>query len=93
MMDLIEQILSFAFSFIYGYIIGIIYFKVHRLIYNNKTIYQILNSLLFIFNITLIYFYIFRQINGGIINIYFIIITFISSFFSYHKLFTKKMSK
>ena len=36
MMSLTEQIISFAFSFIYGYIIGILFFKIYKLIYTNK---------------------------------------------------------
>ena len=93
MMSLTEQILSFAFSFIYGYFIGIVFFKIYKLIYKNKTIYKFLNSLLFTINITLIYFYIFRKINDGIINNYFLIVTFIMSYYSYSKYFTKNMSK
>ena len=93
MMSLTEQILSFAFSFIYGYFIGIVFFKIYKLIYTNKIIYRILNSLLFMINTSLIYFYIFKQINDGIIKGYFLIITIITSFFAYHKQFTKKMSK
>ncbi len=93
MMSLTEQIISFAFSFIYGYIIGILFFKIYKLIYTNKVIYRILNSLLFMINISLIYFYIFKQINDGIIKDYFLIITIITSFFTYHKQFTKNMSK
>ncbi len=54
MMSLTEQILSFAFSFIYGYFIGIVFFKIYKLIYKNKTIYKFLNSLLLTINITLI---------------------------------------
>ncbi len=93
MMKLNEQIISFAFSFIYGFLIGIIFFKTYKLIYNNKTIYKITNSLLFTTDITLIYFCIFRFINDGIINNYFIILTLITSFLSYLYCFTKNMSK
>ena len=84
MMSLTEQIISFAFSFIYGYIIGILFFKIYKLIYTNKIIYRILNSLLFMINTSLIYFYIFKQINDGIIKGYFLIITIITSFFKLH---------
>lgn len=93
MIGLTEQILSFVFSFIYGSFIGFIFQKVYKIIYSGKTIYKILNSLLFTVNITLIYFYIFRLINDGVINLYFILITFIAAFFTYQKTFTKNMSK
>lgn len=93
MITLSEQIISFLISFIYGIIIGLIFYKIHKLIYTNKIIYKILNSFLFSINITLIYFYIFRIISDGYINIYFIIITLIMSFLTYNYLFTKNMSK
>lgn len=93
MMDLTEQVLSFAFSFIYGYILGITFYKIVKYLYSNKKIYKTLNSLLFCIDATLIYFCIFRLINNGIINYYFVIITLLTSIFVYKRKFTKKMSK
>lgn len=93
MMNLTEQVLSFAFSFIYGYILGITFYKIVKYLYSNKKIYKTLNSLLFCIDATLIYFCIFRLINNGIINYYFIIITLLTSIFVYKRKFTKKMSK
>lgn len=93
MITLTEQIISFIFSFIYGIVIGLIFYKTYKLIYTKKAIYKILNSFLFSINTTLVYFYVFRIINNGYINIYFVIITLIMSFLSYNYLFTKNMSK
>lgn len=93
MMSLIEQVLSFAFSFLYGHILGIIFYKMVKYLYINKKIYRALNSLLFCIDATLIYFCVFRLINNGIINYYFIFITLISSIIVYKRKFTQKMSK
>lgn len=78
-MELNEQIISFIFSFLYGIIVQKLYQATYNYIHTKKEIYSFLNSLLFMINITLIYFKIFYLINNGIINIIFIIIT-ISTF-------------
>ena len=82
-MTLKEQILSFIFSFLAGIII--------QLIYKFSYKYTFLNSLLLFTNITLIYFKIFYYINGGIINIYFLLITVLTFLYLNNKKFTKKM--
>ncbi len=92
MMGLKEQILSFLFSFIYGIIVFICYRLSYKYLYYSKKIYCFLNSFLFVLDLTIIYFKIFYIINGGIINIYFILITLLVSIFLNIK-FTKKMSK
>ena len=74
-MDLNEQIISFIFSFLYGVIVQKLYQLSYEHIHTKKQIYSFLNSLLFMINITLIYFKIFYLINDGIINTIFIIIT------------------
>jgi hypothetical protein len=89
-MTLTEQILSFLFSFLYGIITFFIFKIIKKYIYNVKKIYNFLNSLLFFTNITLIYFKIFYCINGGIIKLYFILITTIT-FLYLNKKFTKNM--
>lgn len=89
-MTLTEQILSFLFSFLYGIITFFIFKIIKKYIYNVKKIYNFLNSLLFFTNITLIYFKIFYYINGGIIKLYFILITTIT-FLYLNKKFTKNM--
>ncbi len=90
-MILKEQILSFIFSFFAGIIIQLIYKFSYKYIYNVKKIYTFLNSLLLFTNITLIYFKIFYYINGGIINIYFIMTTVFTFLYFNNKKFTKKM--
>ena len=76
-MSLIEQLLSLTFSFLYGIIIYISYRKYYKYLYSKNIIISIFNSLLFVLDITLIFFVILYNINDGIINITFIIITII----------------
>jgi len=91
-MTLNEQLLSFAFSFVYGFIINISYIISYKYLYYVKEKYKFFNSFLLSLIHTLIYFKSFYLINGGQISIYFIIIT-ISTFILINKKFTKKMSK
>ena len=91
-MNLFEQIMSFSFSFLYGIIVSHIYTKFYSYLYYQKKIYNILNSYFFCFLVTIIYFKTIYFINGGIVNLYFILL-FVIGFIFYTKIFTKKMSK
>lgn len=75
MISLKEQIISFVFSSLYGFISFVLYSKFYKYFYYCKKHINILNSLLFLVNLTLIYFKIFYYINDGYISVYFIIIT------------------
>lgn len=79
-MNLSEQILSIVFSFLYGIIIFILYRKFYIYLYASKKIYSFFNSMLFLLDLTLIYFISLYKINSGIIDLTFLIIT-ISTFF------------
>ncbi len=91
-MTLNEQIISFIFSFLYGIIVQKLYQVSYNYIHTKKQIYNFLNSLLFMINITLIYFKIFYLINDGMINIIFIIIT-IATFLYYNNKNLQKKCK
>lgn len=78
-MNLYEQIISIAFSFLYGIVVYYSYVIIHKYLYSIKKIYSFFNSLLFMLNVTIIYFIIMRKINDGIINLIFVLIT-ISTF-------------
>lgn len=93
-MSLIEQIFSFFFSFIYGLLVYKLYNKFHKYLYVNKKIYSFFNSLLFMLDITLIYFLILYKINDGIIENIFVLITLFSfTLFSYINLQKKCQNK
>ncbi len=89
-MTLNEQIISFIFSFLYGIIVEKLYQLSYNYIHTKKQIYCFLNSLLFMINITLIYFKIFYLINDGMINIIFIIITILTFLYFNNKNLQKK---
>lgn len=89
-MTLYEQITSLIFSFLYGIITQKLYDISYKYLYTTKTIYKILNSLLFMINLTLIYFKIFYLINKGIINSIFIIITILSFLYFNNRNLQKK---
>ena len=77
-MSLLEQISSIVFSFLYGVLLYYLYNISYKSLYHNKKIYSFLNSLLFTFDSTLLYFIIMRKLNDGIINIIFVLITTIT---------------
>lgn len=89
MITLRIQIISFVFSFLYGIIVNIFFHFFKKYLYYNNFVYKFLNSLLFMIDITLIYFKCFLIISDGFISIYFVIIS-IFSFFLFDKLFTEK---
>ncbi len=91
-MSLKEQIISILFSIIYGIVIYFIYRKTYNLIHYYKKIYAIFNSFLFTIDVILIYFIIFLNINDGIINYIFIIITFLT-FLVLNKIYLQKKCK
>lgn len=89
MIELEEQILSFVFSYIYGLVIAITFFKLYKYIYWKRKIISFFNSLLYCLINTFIYFKILYFIDGGYVNYYYILITIISFTINY-KNFTKK---
>ena len=76
MMSLSEQVLSFLFAFLYGYISFLLYRLSYKHLYSLNKIYSFFNTFLFTIILTLIYFKIYTIINDGVINLYFILITF-----------------
>ena len=80
MITLRIQILSFVFSFLYGIIVNLLFKCFKKYLYYNNFVYKILNSLLFMIDITLIYFKCFLVISDGYISIYFVIISIVTFF-------------
>lgn len=91
-MSLIEQVFSFLFSILYGVVLFFLYKYSYKYLYCNKKIYSFLNSFLFVIDNVLIYFICFYYINGGIISIYFILITILTFFINY-KNYSKNLQK
>jgi len=91
-MNLYIQIISLTVSFIYGVFVSITYNIFYNYLYINNKIYSFFNTFLYNILSTIIYFKLLYIINGGIINISFIL-TSILGFLLSNKIFTKKMSK
>ena len=82
-MSLSEQVLSIGFSFIYGVVLSFLYNFNYNLLFNKEKVFKIVFNILFVLDLVLIYFFIIKKINGGIIHPYFyllIILGFVSCF-------------
>ena len=90
-MELKIQIISFIYSFIYGIILYIIFVRIKKYFYLKNNIYNILNSFMFNFIATIIYYKGHYYINNANINIYFLLITLSTFFYLNYTRFTKKM--
>ena len=73
-MSLKVQILSFVFSFVYGFLFsGMVKINYNVLFLAKKRI-QIFGNFLFLLDMALCYFLIIRYINEGILHIYFLVL-------------------
>ncbi len=88
MIPLSIQLKSIAFSFLYGIIFSFLTSMNYKYIYNTKGAIKIIINILFVVNNTIIYFFILKLINDGIIHYYFIIFLVIG-FFCVNKLSNK----
>ena len=84
-MELKTQIISFLISFLYGFIIYKTFLKYNIYFYNYKKIYNFFNSFLYTIILILVYFKIHYFINKGNINVYFILVTLITSVYLIYK--------
>ena len=91
-MNILEQIESILFCIVFGIIFSFLYTKIRKYMYFSKNRYNFLNSLLFMLNMTMIYFKCLYEINGGIILVHFLLITIIAFLF-YTKYLQKKCQK
>ena len=71
-MDLDIQIKTLVISFVFGMILSYIIKSQYKYFFDSKIIFKILLSIIFTFDVVLIYFLILRFINNGIFHIYFI---------------------
>ncbi len=96
MIDLNMQIKSILFSFIYGILISFLFNINYFLLLNRKKIIKIFSSIFFVFDFSLLYFYVLEYINFGYIHFYlilFFICGFAIFYIPFKKKFRKKMSK
>ena len=89
-MDAKTQLIILAFSYLYGFILYYLIFINNRVIKNMKSIYRSIITILFMYNIVLIYIISIFKINNGNFHIYFFIMI-ILGYISNIKV-TKKMA-
>lgn len=72
-MNLKVQIISLLFSFLYGICFSFLVNVNYKFLFAKKLVYKILITLLFIIDMSLLYFIIIKRINNGIIHSYFLL--------------------
>jgi len=70
MMILAEQLLTIIFSIIYGMFFYLLIYLNKKMLFNKNIIKRFIFSLFFIIDMTLIYFILIKNINGGILTYY-----------------------
>lgn len=92
-MNLIIQIKSLTFSFLYGVFFSIFFRINSKYLYYEKKFIRIIISFLFSIDMSILYFIILKEINFGVIHPYFIgmiVLGFIiTNFIIKHKFFKK----
>ena len=73
MMDLETQIITLAFSLIFGFLTAILLSFLYKLIYHKKTKYQIISSFSLVMILSVIYFFIMQRLNNAILHPYYIL--------------------
>lgn len=91
MIDLNIQIISLLVSFIFGIILSLIYIVFNKYMYKTSLLYKICINLLLVVNYFLLYFITLKKLTYGTMHIYFILVLFLSFYYS-KKIMYKIMS-
>ena len=67
------QIYSFIYSFVFGILFGICTQVNYKYLFNKHKYFRIIFTIIYIIDASLLYFLLIKYINGGIVNIYFLI--------------------
>lgn len=91
-MNLKTQIISLVFSFVFGGLFSFFVNINYKFLFLKSKIYQILLTIVFVVFNGLIYFFLLKMINNGIIHSYFYIMIFLGFylFFPITKVFRRK---
>ena len=81
-MALQTQIISLLFSFIFGIFFSIFTNLNYRYLFTKKLIFKIIITGVYIIDCSLIYFFLMKKLNQGIINYYFILFVAFGYIFS-----------
>ena len=90
-MNLKIQVFSLLFSFIYGIFFSFLVNFHYHLLFNKNKIIQVFFTFLFLLDMALLYFFVLREINEGIIHIYFYFMLVLGFYISFPRL--KKIRK
>ncbi len=85
------QIIILTISFLYGFIFYYLFKLNSKIINNQKIIYRSLTTMLFMFNIVLLYIIIIYKINNGSFHLYFLLMIILGFIININ--FTKKLQK
>lgn len=90
-MDYKIQIISFLCSFLYGNFFYLTSVFHYRLIFNRSSIIKYFITIVYTFDIALLYVLLMYKINYGVIHIYFVLILFLGFFVA--SVYSKKFKK
>lgn len=91
-MDNTIQIVSIIFSFVFGVVFSCITNFNYKFLFSKNKIFSIIYTSIFVLIMSLIYFFLIKKINNGIINIYFLLficLGFITGFIHLKKYINK----
>ena len=82
-MDAKTQIIVLSFSFLFGFITYYLYVINYKIINNQKKIYRSIISIMFSYNLVLIYLIFLYKLNNGNFHIYFFFLLILGFFSAY----------
>ena len=85
-MELKVQILSLLFSFVFGIIFSIFTNMNYRFLFCKSKIFQIIITIIYVLDFSLLYFLLLKKINEGIIHLYFLFAIALGYLFGYSNL-------
>ena len=83
-MELSIQIKTLIISFVYGIILSYMVISHRKYLFCGKLWYRMVFNMVFIFDYTLIYFFILKFINNGVFHVYFLFLLIIGYIFGYN---------
>ena len=82
-MNLKIQIISLAFSFLYGVVFSLLVNINYRFLFTKRLFYKIVVTFVFIIDMALLYFIFIKMINNGIIHIYFLLMIILGFYITF----------
>lgn len=83
MIDLNMQIKAILFSFLYGVFTAIMMNINYKCLFHHNRVFKILFNIIFILDMSLLYFFILQFINYGYLHIYFLLVFILGFFLSF----------